>query len=899
VSGQQSKDSLLNWRQVAAAVFAVGAVAASGPGIAAAAPESDAGPAVSDATDDTEAKPPKADSAADAPDEEAAGSDADFDPEESTTEPTAEPGEVEAEGLADDVENTNTSRMSYGSSRAEADGPEEPNADEPDAEEATAEEATAEEAAAEEAAPEPKQAEVTETEETEETAEQSPPAQPTATELSATAPAEVSPEARPVTTATIVTDVLTWVGLGHATDHLPIPALPVPKLLELAWVAVRQTQYSWNNQRPTTQPTLINGDDGVVVGNLNATDYDDAHLEYTVSTPARFGTVIVNTDGIFTYTPRPGITGVTDTFTVTIDDGPRVHGLGELLGFTGPTSATLAVDVTGTDISSIDVSRPGAVTVQMGTDGRISVIDGTFTDAHVFTTAEAAAVLNAFAPVLGAETGFASTDFMTVQRVAIPGTTEEFYRLRQNVGGIDVIGSDVVLVTDGNGTVTGLFNYNDSRLADVDTTPDISDGSAAAALAAAHLATSTGLQPGRRTVARILDATTADTELVIVALNADEAPSLAWRVTLRAGDTDKPAVGATYYIRANGDDAGEVIVGTSNIQAATAFARDLLGDNRQFEVQAAKWWFFFDSEALVDSTRNITTYATGYSFFGLGTPWLPGDPVTRSLLFGWNSAGVSAHANMAAVYDYYLAVLGRDSLDGAGGTVVTSVGYNPRSDLFQYLSGYTNAFWDAGAQQFAFGDAGAYEAGVDIVAHEYTHGVVSHILAGGDSVLDYGESGALNEAYADLLGSLIEGKSGAGRWLVGEDASGGALRSMANPTAVGSGYRADYALRYTGTGDDAGEHWNSTIFSHAGYLMMTDADTAAVSEDTWAKVLYHSLYRLSPGAKFTDGRAAILDTAAEFGFTDSELRAVAGAFDEVGIVGSAERAGAESSVMLY
>jgi bacillolysin len=96
-------------------------------------------------------------------------------------------------------------------------------------------------------------------------------------------------------------------------------------------------------------------------------------------------------------------------------------------------------------------------------------------------------------------------------------------------------------------------------------------------------------------------------------------------------------------------------------------------------------------------------------------------------------------------------------------------------------------------------------------------------------------------------------------------------------------YLGTYATRYTGTGDDGGEHLNSTIFSHAAYEMMTDAATAAISQQTWARVFYHALYRLSAGATFADGRAAVLDSADALGFTAAQLDAIDRAFDDVGI----------------
>jgi bacillolysin len=865
-------------------MFAVGAVVASSPAVAAAAPDAETESSTGAETDSEAATKPEADeSEAESTDVESdAGSDTSEDvTDEPTDEPTDDADAVTDEDVpaetteADSTEPTEEPEPEVTSKRRSRD---EPAKSEEPGSEADTEAADPEPEEADPATPEPSTSEST--------------AATTGVAVTTADQTEAVPTSRPVTTKTIIADVMTWVGLGDGADDVPIPALPVPKIFEMMWLAVRQTQSSWNNQRPVAQPTLTaQGDDGVVLGDLNATDFDDATLTYVVSAPAKFGTVVVDANGAFTYTPKPGVAVTTDTFTVTIDDAqgnpPRLHGLAELFGRSGPTTATITVDVAGgTKINDTAVTRPGAVTVQMGSDGKISVIGGTFTGTKVSDKAAAAAVLNSFATVLGAETGFATEDSITVHRVGGSGVTEEFYRLRQTVDGIEVIGGDVILVTDGNGTVTGLFNYNDSRIDDVNTTPDLAGGSTVAALAAAHLIGSTGVRPSR-TVTRLLTTDVDDPELVILAYD-DEAPSLAWRVELPV---------ATYYIRANGENAGEVISATSTAQPATTVGRDLLGVDREINVEPSKWWYLFDSEGLNDVTRSIETYATGYTFFGLGTPYLPGGISTRSLIFGWNAGGVSAHANMAEVYDYYAAVLGRDSFDGEGATVVTSVGFNPRNDLFQYFFGYTNANWDAAGQQFLFGNTGGFEGALDIVAHEFTHGVVSHVVGDGGSVLDHGESGALNEAYSDILGNLIEGKTGTGRWLVGEDTNGGAIRSMANPTAI-SGYRATYATRYIGTDDDSGEHWNSTIFSNAAYRMMTDSDTAGVSGDTWAKVFYQSLYRLDEGAKFTDGRTAVLDAADENGFTDSQLQAIEDAFDAVGIAGTTTLSGPEALALV-
>ena len=58
---------------------------------------------------------------------------------------------------------------------------------------------------------------------------------------------------------------------------------------------------------------------------------------------------------------------------------------------------------------------------------------------------------------------------------------------------------------------------------------------------------------------------------------------------------------------------------------------------------------------------------------------------------------------------------------------------------------------------------------------------------------------------------------------------------------------------------------------------------AGISDDTWAQVFYHSLFRLTQAAVFADGRAAVLSSAAAQGFSMAELDAIRAAFDDVGI----------------
>ena len=670
--------------------------------------------------------------------------------------------------------------------------------------------------------------------------------------------------ARPVTVASIVTDTLTWVGLGRFADGLPLPASPVSSVLEALWLAVRQSQYTWNNQRPRSEVTTSGpGPDGTVTGALNAVDYDDVALTYSLHAGPKYGTVVLDGVGGFTYIPDGS--GRADTFTVTIDDtvgNPfHVHGLLGALGLAVPTR--VVVSIAG-NIAPADLNEVAVVT---DAKGRVKAIDGRFTDRKVGSAADAAAVLNDMAATLGIAEHFARTAHITTSRVGVGSTAEIIYRVTEFVAGIEVIGSDVILVTDIHGAVTGLFNNYRGVGESFGVTPD---------------ATLDEADEIRRLIrARYPEKSLRSSELIIYALD-DDNPRLAWRVVVeRSARHMLVPSGAVVVFHADGPYVGEVIVTNTAASAfeVTGYARDWLGDYRAINTTMRRTPWYVVRE-MYDTTRNIATYRTSYPLWGLAGPALPGRVVTRGWL-GWDRGAVSAHANAAAVYDYFATVLGRTSFDDKGALIEISIRYAPLLSRT-----YANAFWDPIAQQFVFGNRGRLEAALDIVGHEFTHAVVTSVVGGGKPVLYHGESGALNEAYADILGMLIEGKQGRGRWLIGEDSLLGAIRNLADPKSIRTSlgpYRAHYDDRYTGSGDNYGEHINSTIFSHAVYRMMVDPANIGVTDEMWATVFYQSLSRLGATSKFPEGRAAVVNTSRALNFSSAQVAAIEQAFDAVGI----------------
>ena len=175
-------------------------------------------------------------------------------------------------------------------------------------------------------------------------------------------------------------------------------------------------------------------------------------------------------------------------------------------------------------------------------------------------------------------------------------------------------------------------------------------------------------------------------------------------------------------------------------------------------------------------------------------------------------------------------------------------------------------------------------AGLDVVGHELAHGVIE-----ATSKLIYkGESGALNEAFSDIMGTSIEFWYGPGDWTIGEDVPlhGKGIRNLAAPQL--HNHPSHYADRYTGTGDNGGVHINSGIVNHWYYLLVNGGQNAKSAHASgtnvqgigkWAatQIVFVGFTHLSQSADFCAARASTI------AFAGDNKANVADAWDEVGV----------------
>ena len=239
---------------------------------------------------------------------------------------------------------------------------------------------------------------------------------------------------------------------------------------------------------------------------------------------------------------------------------------------------------------------------------------------------------------------------------------------------------------------------------------------------------------------------------------------------------------------------------------------------------------------------------------------LPGSPVTRP----GGSTDITAKRAFDItrdVVDYYRECFGRNSIDDAGMTLMSSIHYGVR---------YDNAFWNGAQMTYGDGDGRVFTDFTnsdDVIGHELTHGV-TQFTAG----LDYSdEPGALNESISDAFGAMFhqwrhKQDVPDADWLIGPGVLGPAaiakgyscLRSMADPGSRQclSPQPSHYA-DYIAGGDP---HENSGIPNHAFYLSATNV--GGRSWEKTGKVWYAALTSPKANRSMDFGEFAALTRSA-------------------------------------
>ena len=285
----------------------------------------------------------------------------------------------------------------------------------------------------------------------------------------------------------------------------------------------------------------------------------------------------------------------------------------------------------------------------------------------------------------------------------------------------------------------------------------------------------------------------------------------------------------------------------------------------------------------------------------------PGDLGRDSDNVWTDGALVDAHAYAGYTYDYYYSRHGRRGLDNADIPIHVITHALRREDWTLYTADtvdtfFANAFYlGDGIVYYGdglppgvvfFGQHVSYLAGaLDIVAHELSHGVTDY----SSSLIYLNESGALNEAFSDIMASAVKFyyRPATANYQLGEDAfTPNGIRSLQNPQAFGD--PDHYSIRYTGTNDNGGVHTNCGIADNAFYLAIEGGrhrlgasvqGVGAANRAQIERVFYRGFTAfLTPSATFSQARAATIQAARElYGSNPAVEAAVTQAWNAVGV----------------
>ena len=315
-------------------------------------------------------------------------------------------------------------------------------------------------------------------------------------------------------------------------------------------------------------------------------------------------------------------------------------------------------------------------------------------------------------------TGLAKGQALTVLDTVLAGPGSNV-RFERTYHGLEVVGGDLVIHQDDQGRYLSMSGKH-LRPIELSTSPTVT------AQHAASFAAGT------------VDFAVAKSSPELVVL-ADQAPALAWRVDVTGRHADGSPAGEYVFVDAR---TGKALAHWPSVLEDTGSGTGLFSGTVSLDTTLSG-----GSYSMVDPVRGgNATYNGPYSstatklFSDADNVWGNGtttDPAT---------AGVDAHYGIAKTWDFYKSTFGRNGIanDGKG------------ARSYVHDGAYVNASWSDSCfcMKYGDGDGTTYLPLVelDVAGHEMSHGVTSRTAG-----LTYrGESGGLNEATSDIMGTNVE-----------------------------------------------------------------------------------------------------------------------------------------------
>lgn len=239
----------------------------------------------------------------------------------------------------------------------------------------------------------------------------------------------------------------------------------------------------------------------------------------------------------------------------------------------------------------------------------------------------------------------------------------------------------------------------------------------------------------------------------------------------------------------------------------------------------------------------------------------------------WRNQDLLAYDRYIKAYDFY-ASLGLYSVDGNGIPILVCTGL-PEDNACYF--GINNG-WAC----FATSDLNTYSEAMDVVGHEFTHGITANSMT---SHKYLGVTGAINEAYSDIMGNLMERTYNMSydseEWLIGE-MSGITLRSMSDPHAYNQPTSTTDRYYHDPedlTKDKGGVHINSSLLHQMVYKLHQSGMTLSEQCSLWLT----SIEMLTPLSEYNEVLEILLMSIKINGFDEKYADVLIDAFAKAGM----------------
>ncbi|MFF5858555.1 M28 family peptidase [Streptomyces sp. NPDC012751] len=420
--------------------------------------------------------------------------------------------------------------------------------------------------------------------------------------------------------------------------------------------------------------------------------------------------------------------------------------------------------------------------------------------------------------------------------------------------GLPVVGGDVVVLADGGGRVRSVQSATKARIA------------------LSTKARVTAAQAVRTSRARLAKTEKVDSRRLVVRAENDRA-TLAWETVLTGRTQANVPSRLHVFVDAR---TGKVVDAYDDVRAGSGTSK-WNGPN-PLTIDTSRSG---SSYVLRDTTRpglQCSDYSGGL-FTKATDNWGTGSPTSKET--GCVDAMFAAQKESDMLKNW----LGRNGHDGNGGSWPVRVGLNE-----------LNAYWDGSTITIGHNSANEWIAGIDVVGHEFGHGLDSFTPGGANH-----ESG-LGEATGDIMGALTEAYANEPApydtpdYTVGEmiNLQGrGPIRNMYNPSQVNNDPGC-----YSASIPQTEEHAAAGPLNHWFYLLAegsnpgggkpssptcNNSTVSGVGIQNAGKIFYGAMLLKTSGMTYKRYRTATLTTAKNLDAGCSLFNSTKAAWDAISV----------------